>query len=81
LATIAQGDAEDFRNYLLTRSGKTCGKRMAKPLSAATTRRRCACAKGFFSYAVSKGIILRNPLDNKKVLTTAPTSRQKESVS
>ena len=81
LEEITPGDAEDFRNYLLTRSGKLCGKRKAKPLAEATVRRRCGCAKGFFAYAVSKGIISRNPFDNKKVPTTAPSARQKEFVS
>ena len=78
LESVTAGDAEDFRNYLLTRSGAKCGARKAKPLSEATTRRRCGCAKGFFAYAVAKGIITRSPFDNKKVPTTAPNSRQKE---
>ena len=80
LDSLTPGDAEDFRNYLLTRSGKPCGNRKAKPLAEATVRRRCGCAKGFFAYAVSKGIIPRNPFDNKKVPTTAPSGRQKEFV-
>ncbi len=78
LETITLGDAEDFRNYLLTRSGDKFGTRKAKPLSEATVRRRCGCAKGFFAYAVAKGMIGRNPFDNRKIPTTAPSSRQKE---
>ena len=80
IESITAGDAEDFRNHLLTRSGTKCGTRTAKPLSEATTRRRCGCAKGFFGYAVAKGLIARNPFDNKKVPTTAPSGRQKEFV-
>ena len=80
LDAITPGDAEDFRNYLLTRTGKKCGKRKAKPLSEATVRRRCGCAKGFFAYALSKGLIAQNPFDNKKIPTTAPRSKQKQFV-
>ena len=81
LEAFTAGDTEDFRNYLLTRSGAKCGARKAKPLSEATTRRRCGCAKGFFAYAVAKGIIDRNPFDNPKVPTTSPKGKQKVFVS
>lgn len=48
---ITEGDARDFRNYLLTRTGNVGGRHQAKPLSGSTTRRCCCCAKQFADYA------------------------------
>jgi len=81
LESFNPGDAEDFRNHLLTRSGSKCVIRKARPLAEATTRRRCGCAKAFFAYALAKGLIPRNPFDTKKVPTTAPRSKQKQFIS
>ena len=81
LDQINAGDAEDFRNYLLTRTGDKGGTRKAKPLAEATVRRRCCCAKGFFEYGVSKGLIARNPFDSKRIPTVTPRTKQKHFIS
>lgn len=78
--SITPGDAEDFRNYLLTRSGDVGRARQAKPLSEPTTRRRCGCAKAFFAYAKAKRLIDTNPFETKKVPTTSPRTKQKRFV-
>lgn len=74
LKAITEGDAEDFRNYLLTQGGqpvKRCGPatviRKRTPLSEATTRKRCSVASKFFRYAMRRGLVARNPFDNEAV--------------
>lgn len=50
---FSDGDAEDFRQYLLGRG-----------LAENTTRRRCGRASQFFRYAVKKRLIASNPFDD-----------------
>lgn len=68
---ISKGDAKDFRDWLLASGGrpvKVCGPeiviRERKPLAEATTRKHCARVAALFDYAISKGIIDRNPFDD-----------------
>ena len=71
LAKINEGDAADFRTYLLTTGGapvKRCGSELVirerKPLAEATARKRCAVASRFFRDAVRRGLIARNPFES-----------------
>lgn len=68
------GDAEDFRNYLLTKgshSVKRCGSEIVilarRPLAESTTRKRCSMAGKFFRAAVRRDLITRNPFDTEAV--------------
>ncbi len=70
LKDITEGDAVDFRNYLLTTGGapiKRCGPatvvRPRTPLGEATTRKRCSIAGKMFRYAMRHGLINRNPFE------------------
>jgi len=53
LRNITAGDAEDFRNWLLT----------DKRLAEATTRRTCGYASAWFNYAVKHELVRANPFD------------------
>ena len=53
LRDITDGDAEDFRNHLLTNG-----------LGESTTRKRCATASMMFRYAVKHRMIDTNPFDD-----------------
>ncbi len=71
LRDISDGDAEDFRNYLLTSGGtpvKRCGPelvvRKRKPLAEPTVRKRCSVASKFFRYALRHNLIRRNPFES-----------------
>ena len=57
LTTITQGDAEEYRRFLLQR------------LAPNTARRHCARAKQFFAFAVRKEYLDRNPFDVLRGLT------------
>jgi hypothetical protein len=78
ITEITVGDARDFRNYLKTRTGETAYKREAKPLSEATVRRRCLCAKQMFAYAIDKGYMPVNPFHSKSIPTVSPRSATKQ---
>lgn len=74
LTSFTEGDAEDFRDFLLTegsRPVKKCGTEIVikarKPLSEATTRKRCSIASKMFSKAVRAELICRNPFDTDAV--------------
>jgi len=56
LRDITEGDAEEFRLYLLEQG---LGEN-------STVRRRCGVAKLFFKFAVRKGLISKNPFDGIK---------------
>jgi len=76
------GDAIRFRNHLLTRGNsrtKSDGT-TRKNLAETTVRKRCACAKQFFAYAVAEEIISNNPFDTKKIPTNSFKVRDKEFV-
>jgi integrase len=70
LRDITEGDAEDFRNYLLTSGGspvKRCGPatvvRKRRPLAEPTVRKRCSIASKFFRHAQRHDLIRRNPFE------------------
>ena len=70
LKDISEGDAVDFRNYLLTIGGapvKRCGpvdvKRPPTALGEATTRKRCSIAGKMFRYAIRHKLIASNPFE------------------
>lgn len=70
LRDFTEGDAVDFRNYLLTQGGapvKRCGptevERPPSGLGEATTRKRCSIAGKMFHYAVRHGLVNRNPFE------------------
>ncbi len=74
LHEISCGDAEDFRNYLLTKgshSVKRCGSETVifarRPLAESTTRKRCSMANKFFRAAMRRELITRNPFDTDAV--------------
>ena len=58
IATVTEGDAEDFRSHLL-----------AEGLAEATVRKRCSDARVWYRYAVRHGLIKSNPFE--AVPTTA----------
>ena len=71
LRDISEGDASDFRNWLLTsgsRPAKRCGPanvvRRRGPLDEPTVRKRCAIASRFLRYAKDHDLIHRNPFDS-----------------
>jgi Phage integrase SAM-like domain len=70
LRDISEGDAEDFRNYLLTSGGapvKQCGSKLVErgpaPLAEVTVRKRCSVAGKIFRYAMRHGLVGRNPFE------------------
>lgn len=58
LRDITQGDADDYRLFLLRN----------ERLSENTTRKRCGCAKQFFRAAMKRELIPRNPFS--KLIST-----------
>ncbi len=64
LRNITPGDADDWRLDLI-RQG----------LAENTVRRRCGIAKQFFTAAVRKGLVSRNPFADLKAVIKANTSR------
>ena len=68
LSDIGEGDAWDFRNWLLACGGrpiKRCGPetvvRERTPLDEPTVRKRCSIASRFFADAMRRDLIRRNP--------------------
>lgn len=78
LRTVTEGDAVEYRNYLLKRKNKRTD---ADKLSESTIRKHCSICKQFFAHALKKRLILENPFDSKKVPTSAPKLKQKEHIS
>ncbi len=60
LADVTPGDADEFRNWLLTKR--------ARPLAANTARRLCARSKQFFTHALRKRLIDENPFAHMRGL-------------
>ncbi len=60
LGGVTAGDADEFRNWLLTRR--------ARPLAVNTARRLCGRAKQFFRHAVKKRLVSDNPFDGMRGL-------------
>jgi integrase len=74
LTSFTCGDAEDFRNYLLTSGSHTvkrCGTEIVifarRPLAENTTRKHCSTAGKFFRAAMRRELITRNPFDTPAV--------------
>ena len=70
LAKVNEGDAADFRTFLLTTVGapvKRCGPetviRSERPWLVTTARNRCAVASRFFRDAVRRGLVANNPFE------------------
>ena len=77
------GHAIRFRNHLLTRGNsrvKSGAGMKRKNLAETTVRKRCACAKQFFAYAVAEEIISKNPFDSKKIPTNSFKVKDKDFV-
>ena len=66
ITDITEGDADDFRRYLL-----------AIPLAAATVNRRCGLAKTFFRAAVRYRHIAVNPFQDLEASTKSNAKRQR----
>jgi integrase len=76
LRSISEGDAVEWRAYLVTRHHDRVSKK--RRLAEATVRRRCGCAKTIMQHAVRKRLINSNPFDSKAIPTTSPVSAQKQ---
>lgn len=70
ITDIGEGDAWDFRNWLLAEGGrpvKRCGPenviRKRAPLDEPTVRKRCSIARRFFNDAMRRDLVRRNPFD------------------
>jgi integrase len=79
---ITEGDAADYRNWLLTsgsKSTKKCGTEIVvlkrKPLAESTTRKHCSIASKIFRYAMKKRMIDSNPFEAVPKANLATTKR------
>jgi integrase len=80
LRDITEGDAEDFRNHLLTVGGPAKaveGTAIKKrtPLAEATVRKRCSIAGKIMRYAMRHGLINSNPFEHVKRSNVATEHR------
>ena len=74
LATITEGDAEDFKLYLI---GKKRGKKLDKTLASATLRKRLQVARQFFRSAMKRKLIKANPFWEVSAKAGATSERQR----
>jgi integrase len=66
LREFTEGDAEDFRFWLLG----------TKKMTEATVRKRCGDARMFFGYGLKHGLIGSNPFSSKSVPTAAVATKK-----
>ena len=72
IATITEGEAEDFRIYLLSKkTGKSSGETMGEN----TVRKHCQITKQFFNKAVKSKLIQSNPFAHLKATVQANKTR------
>jgi integrase len=86
LRDITEGDAIDFRNYLLTVGGPkkknlATGELEPTGVEEATVRKRCSVAGKFMLYAMRHGWISSNPFGCKEVPRTNVATEHKAFIS